>query len=190
MRVIAGDYKGRRLFPPADMRVRPTSDKVKEAIFSMAAPWLPGAVAVDLFAGSGNLGIEALSRGAELVYFADNSRESVALVRKNLAHCRAGEKARILQGDWERALERIEGPVDLFLLDPPYEAGILESCLAKICESGLLAEDGLIVAEHSASRPIVLEPENSAGGLEIIREKRYGTIGIALLQKAGKDRTE
>ena len=89
MRIIAGDYKGRRLTSPADNRVRPTTDKVKEAIFSILTNEIYGSYVLDLFAGSGNLGLEALSRGAEHCWFGDSSRDSIKLIRENVLYCKA-----------------------------------------------------------------------------------------------------
>ncbi|MEI3502950.1 MAG: RsmD family RNA methyltransferase [Anaerovoracaceae bacterium] len=102
MRVIAGEYKGRRLTPPADNSVRPTTDKVKEALFSILAENMWGSRVLDLFSGTGNLGIEALSRGAELCVFADSSRESIRLIKSNIAHCRIEKGAKVVPGDYKR----------------------------------------------------------------------------------------
>ncbi|MDD3169680.1 MAG: RsmD family RNA methyltransferase, partial [Eubacteriales bacterium] len=93
MRIIAGDFKGKRLFTPKDSKIRPTTDKVKESIFNMIAPYLEDAVAIDLFSGTGNLGLEAISRGAKRCYFGDKSRESMELTRQNIAHCRQEDRA-------------------------------------------------------------------------------------------------
>ena len=99
MRIIAGEFKGRRLRSPEDRRVRPTSDKVKEAVFSMLSPYLYDSTAADLFAGTGSLGLEAISRGARRVYFSDRDRRSIALIRDNVAHCRAEDRSVILCSD-------------------------------------------------------------------------------------------
>ena len=93
MRIIAGDFKGRRLFAPKDGKIRPTTDKVKESIFNMIAAYLGDAVVIDLFSGTGNLGLEAISRGAARCYFGDRSRESMELTRQNIAHCRQEDRA-------------------------------------------------------------------------------------------------
>ena len=105
MRIIAGDYKGRRLQSPQDYSIRPTTDKVKEALFSILTEKIWGSRVLDLFAGTGNLGIEALSRGAETCVFADSSRESLRLIRENIAHCKAEEGARVEAGDYRKILE-------------------------------------------------------------------------------------
>ena len=107
MRIITGDFKGRRLEMPENNNIRPTTEKVKEAIFSIIAGNLEDAVCVDLFAGTGNLGLEALSRGAEKCYFGDNSRESLALIKRNIEMCRAEEWSVVIPGDFEKILTRL-----------------------------------------------------------------------------------
>ena len=148
MRIIAGDYKGRRLQSPQDYSIRPTTDKVKEALFSILTEKIWGSRVLDLFAGTGNLGIEALSRGAETCVFADSSRESLRLIRENIAHCKAEEGARVEAGDYRKILGNQTEPFDIILLDPPYNKGLLDECFRLIAENELLAEDGVIVAEH------------------------------------------
>ncbi len=182
MRIIAGEFKGRRLKTPDDMRVRPTSDKVKEAVFSMISPYLYDSAAADLFAGTGNLGLEAISRGARRVYFSDKDRRSVSLVRQNVAHCRAEDRAVVLWADYKDALRRLEEPLDIVFLDPPYDSDFLEDALKRIESEGVLNEGGIVVAEHAsgASLPEVL------GKLTKIKSKRYGKIGISLYENAGE----
>lgn len=178
MRIIAGDYKGRRLETPDDYEIRPTTDKVKEAMFSIIAPHLFDGVIVDLFSGTGNLGLEALSRGAAKCYFADSSRRSIGIIRRNIEYCKATDKAVVLSGDYRRTLEQIRDKADVFLLDPPYEAGYYENCLEKIRELGLLAEDGIIVAEHGASLKL---PEELSGFTKA-KDRRYGNIVLSIYE--------
>lgn len=179
MRIIAGELKGRKLQTPADDRIRPTADKVKEAVFSMVSSHLPGSLVVDLFAGTGNLGLEAISRGARCVYFVDRDRRSIALVQENVRHCGVEDQSVILCADYASALQRLTEPVDLFLLDPPYDSGSLEKCLHHIDREDLLAEDGWIVAEHRATEDL---PEK-IGHLQKIKVRKYGKIGISIFEK-------
>ena len=179
MRIIAGDFKGRRLYTPSDREIRPTTDKVKEAIFSMIAAALCDAVVLDLFAGSGNLGLEAVSRGARICYFGDSARESLALIRKNVEYCRAENQSVIRAGDYRKVLAGLPEQADVILLDPPYKKGLTADCLSAIEEYDVLAEGGLIVAEHSKEETL---PE-AAGSLEKIKEKKYGTICVALYRR-------
>lgn len=178
MRIIAGEFKGRRLEAPDDNQIRPTTDKVKEAMFSIISPWLYDGVCADLFSGTGNLWLEAISRGAAKCYFADNSRKSIGIIRRNIEYCRAGSRAVLLAGDYLRALDKIEEKVDVFLLDPPYESGYYQSCFDKIAQMGLLAEDGVIVAEHRSDLAL---PEELAGFVKI-KERKYGNIILSVYQ--------
>lgn len=176
MRIITGDYKGRRLQVPKDKEIRPTTDKVKEAIFSMLTNKIYGSTVLDLFAGTGNLGIEALSRGANKCFFGDNSRTSLDLIKFNIEHCKIGDKALILPGDYKKVLSRLSEPCDLIFLDPPYQRNILEECIRNIADYGILANDGIIIAEHGKKEllPEVIGPYSS------FKERKYGTIVITL----------
>lgn len=178
MRIIAGDYKGRRLHTPVDERIRPTTDKVKEAVFSMldSQIGLFGIRALDLFSGTGNLGLEALSRGARHCWFGDSSRDSLKLIKENIAYCRAQDKSTVLAGDFRKTLGRLETRMDVIFLDPPYGMGLLPECFSLIREYGCLAEDGLIVAEHRREEQLPEELE----GFEKIKEKKYGTVVISI----------
>jgi 16S rRNA (guanine966-N2)-methyltransferase len=124
MRIIAGEFRGRVLKPPADRRVRPTADRVREAWFSILGPDLPGATVLDLFAGSGALGLEALSRGAERVEFVEISNPSLAVLRANVAALDAEDRVRIHRSDAIRFAERLPADAfDIALADPPYRTG-------------------------------------------------------------------
>ena len=175
MRVIAGDYKGRKLQPPADNSVRPTTDKVKEALFSILNEKIWGSRVLDLFSGTGNLGIEALSRGASECIFGDNSRDSLRLIKTNIAHCKA-EGARVIPGDYKKILMNLEGQFDIILLDPPYGQGFLEPCFELIRQQDLLAEDGYIVAEHRREEQM---PDELCG-FQKVKERKYGIIMLSI----------
>lgn len=176
MRIIAGEYKGRRLETPPDHSIRPTTDKVKEALFSILAEQIWGSKVLDLFSGTGNLGIEALSRGAELCVFSDNSRDSLRLIKGNIAHCKAQDGARVVAGDFKKILMNLEEPFDIILLDPPYGKGYLEPCFELIREHALLAEDGVIVAEHRKEE----ELPDELFGFTKIKERKYGVIKLSI----------
>lgn len=176
MRIIAGEFKGRKLITPPGRLVRPTSEKVKGAIFSMLQDRIEGSVCCDLFAGTGNLGLEALSRGASFCYFGDHAQESAVLVRENVALCRAEERAKIVHGSYQKTLAMLEEKVDLFFLDPPYSKGTLEASIAAIAGGGHLAEDGVIVAEHGSDKAL---PEKISGYRKI-KEKKYGIVVISI----------
>lgn len=179
MRIIAGEYKGRRITAPENDRVRPTTGKVKEAVFSMLMNDIYDAVVVDLFAGTGNLGLEALSRGARKCYFGDNSRESLKLINENISHCGAEERSVVIPGTYERVLDRIREKADIFLLDPPYRDGLLTDAIERIAELDLLADDGVIVAEHHSDEKL----PDTLSGFTKLKEKRYGTILVNIYGK-------
>ena len=179
MRIITGEFKGRRLEMPVGNDIRPTTEKVKEALFSMISGNLYDAVCVDLFSGTGNLGLEALSRGAEKCYFADNSRASLELTKRNIAMCRAEDWSVVIAGDYERALNQIAAKgekIDIFFLDPPYKKGLYERCFELISTLELLSEEGIIAAEHKAKDEF---PDEMAGFAKR-KDRTYGSIGITI----------
>ena len=176
MRIITGIYKGRKLETPIGRDVRPTGDKVKEAIFSILMAEVPGAVCVDLFAGTGNLGLEALSRGADFCHFCDNDRTSIGIIKRNIAHCGAEEKARVHACDYMNFLRKMAEPADIFFLDPPYHAGLYEKCLETIDTLDLLSEQGIIVAEHEKGTDL---PQD-IGRLFAVSVHRYGKTCVTL----------
>ena len=176
MRIIAGAYKGRRLAPPADRSVRPTPDRVKEALFSILGDHVVDAVVLDLFAGSGNLGLEALSRGARKCYFGDSSRDSIRLIHGNVAHCKAEPLSHIIQGDYRNVLAQIREKVDLVFVDPPYRDQLWENVLGILSEKELLNPDGLVVLEH----PREVEFPQEIYNFRKIKEGRYGTVVLSI----------
>lgn len=176
MRIIAGDLKGRRLTSPKNDKVRPTSDKVKEAIFSIVAGAYVDGNVMDLFAGTGNLGLEAISRGAKHCYFGDISKESLALVKENVRYCRVENQCTIFAGDYQDILDRISVKMDVIFLDPPYKDGLLENCISIISDREILSEDGYIVAEHDIREEL---PEH-IGRYEKLKVRRYGKIGVSI----------
>lgn len=180
MRIITGEYRGRKLETPIGYDIRPTTDKVKEAIFNLLMNDTWDSVVVDLFAGTGNLGLEALSRGARRCYFCDNSRDSLRLIKTNIEKCKAQEKSIVLAGDYLKALSRIREKVQVFLLDPPYKDGLYERCLEEIDALDLLDEDGIIIAEHGIRDDV---PE-AVGNLVKVRERKYGKIAVSIYRHA------
>ncbi len=180
MRIIAGSLKGRRLKSPKNDDIRPTSDKVKEAVFSMLIPYMEdGFTAVDLFSGTGNLGLEAISRGAGTVYFSDSSRESMSLIKENIVTCGVLEKAVLLSGDYLSNIRRIRQKADIIFLDPPYANGYILPAIRAITESGLLEDTGVIVCEHEYRDALPQE----VCGLTAIKERRYGKTAVTIYQK-------
>lgn len=180
MRVIAGDFGGRRLKVPKGRETRPTSDRVREAIFSSLGP-LSGFRALDLFAGSGALGIEALSRGAERVCFVERNKNAVRVIRENLADLELSDRSDLMIGDVSRALRRLERgkeapSFDLVFVDPPYQSGECPGVLAALLLGGLLAAGAVVVVECPGRTPLV-EP----AGYERRSERHYGDTVVVQL---------
>ena len=179
MRIIAGELKGRKLNTPIGDEIRPTTDKVKEALFSSIQFELPDSIVLDLYAGTGSLGLEALSRGAKKCYFSDNDRKSIELIRQNIELCNMTERSIVLRGDATENLSRIKEGIDMIFMDPPYfEADYLRA-IERIIELDLLNEFGRISCEHSSS---IALPDDFQG-LNKIREKKYGRIMLTMYEK-------
>ena len=178
MRVISGSARGLKLASPEGLDTRPTLDRVKEALFSILAPELRGAAVLDLFAGSGALGIEALSRGGERAVFVDKSAAAREIIAKNLEASRLRQRARVVAGD---ALDYLRGcgdSFDIIFLDPPYGGGLYERALGLIAEKRLLAAGGAAAVEWDEAGG---EPDFPK---EFAREKdrRYGRVRITVLR--------
>ena len=179
MRVITGTARGRRLKELPGRETRPTTDKVKESIFNIIQFDIEGRNTLDLFAGTGQLGIEALSRGAARCAFVDARREAAALVRENLAHCGLADRARVVQGDALAFLTGCREKFGLVFLDPPYASGLLEQSLELLAEIDIVAGNGIIVCESGAeaSLPELSDPYEKG------REYRYGKIKLTLYHR-------
>lgn len=180
MRIIGGKYRSRVLAEFAGESVRPTSDRAKESLFNILALKLYGARVLDLFAGSGSLGLESLSRGAKEVVFNDCAKDSLAILRKNLAALKipvGGEEAKLLNFDFLVCLESVRGQFDLIFLDPPYRFDYGEKALLKIAEKGLLSENGIAVYERD--RPF----EGEIAGLEKYDERKYGKTYMTFFKR-------
>jgi 16S rRNA (guanine966-N2)-methyltransferase len=157
MRVIAGQFKGRRLKTPSWDGLRPTSDKLRETLFNILAPRMEAATVLDGFAGTGAIGIEALSRGASSVTFVDADPRAIALIEENLALCRVESGAFVQRGDVESVLGRLpESPFDVIVLDPPYDFARVADALD--AASACLAPDGIIVLERATKREPDIPP--------------------------------
>jgi len=181
VRVITGSAKGRRLKTLSGMSTRPTADRVKEALFSMLASRfdLRGAEVLDLFAGTGALGIEALSRGAERAFFVERDRAARRILEANLAMCGFSARARVLGVPADRALQDLKAArarFDGVLLDPPYKHGLLEQCLSRLGERDLLKSRAWVVAERHADEALGEE----YGALRLTQNRLYGKTSLAL----------
>jgi 16S rRNA (guanine966-N2)-methyltransferase len=169
MRVTGGTGKGRKLKVPAGSRVRPTSDKVKQALFNILGQKVEGALFLDLFAGTGGIGIEALSRGAGRVVFVVDSRDSLKVIKKNVEQTGFVEHAQIVASKAETFLKKTSEQFDIVFLDPPYSLA-LEPLLKVLAESGILKLDSILIAEHFKKQPSI----EHTGNLALYREAQYG----------------
>jgi len=184
VRIIAGAFRGRRLVAPAGTATRPTAERMRQAVFDMLwhAPWagrarLTGARVLDGFAGTGALGLEALSRGAGTVDFIEQDRAALTALRANIAACRADEACRVWPADALRP-PRATAACDLVFLDPPYGEGRVAAALAALAGAGWLAPDALVVAESGAP------PEALPPGFALLAERRHGAAHVAVLTPA------
>ena len=166
MRVITGTARGRKLGQLQGMDTRPTTDQVKESIFNIIQFDIEGRRVLDLFAGTGQLGIEALSRGAAGCTFVDQRRDAAALVRSNLKLCRLSDRARVVQGEALSFLASDRERYHLVFLDPPYQTELLENALKKIAEIDILMEIGMILCESPAAKVLPALPQPSRKGRE------------------------
>jgi len=174
---VAGKFRGRKLFSPRGLDIRPTSDKVREALFSMLGTRVPGAHVLDLFAGSGALGLEALSRGAHRAVFVDQSPGAVELIKKNISLCRAEAQSQVILGSCENAVKRLQSAGDVFhviFLDPPYGKGHGEKNLVLL--KRLLHGEGLAVVETHVRDGM---NERLDGWLRT-KERKYGDTLISM----------
>ena len=182
MRVITGSARGRRLKELQGMDTRPTTDKVKESLFSIVQFDIEGRRVLDLFAGTGQLGIEALSRGAEQAGFVERRSDAVQLVRENLELCRLQDRAHVVSGDAMNYLKSGER-FDLIFLDPPYASGLLQQALEQIAKFDICREHGIIVAESAADQALPVLPAPYC----LYREYRYGKIKLTVYHRKGNE---
>ncbi len=181
MRIIGGEDAGRRLKSFHGRHIRPTSDRVREAVFSVLGERVKGARVLDLFAGTGALGLEALSRGAREAVFVDSSPSSISLVRENIERMGRIGQARILRRPAHLALRRdLQGSFDLIFIDPPYRMSMkyLQGIYLSILEGSLLEPGGMIVVEGSLSREVLPQ----IGGMAHLARKIYGDTVVDFLQ--------
>lgn len=179
MRVIAGEHKGRRLAAVPGKGTRPTTDKVKESIFNMIGPYFDGGWALDLYAGTGGLGIEALSRGAERAVFVERDAKAFAVVKQNVEACRLEGSAELYRMDADRAIRTLASrghAFDLVFLDPPYAHQKIAEEIRLFQQFGLLADGAWIVAEHDVG----VELPHEIGDCVVDRSSSYGETAVTL----------
>ena len=186
MRVISGKARGVNLKTPEGLQTRPTTDRVKEALFSIIHFDLPGANVLDLFGGSGQLGIEALSRGAKRAVFVDAGDAPCKLIRENLKRAKMEQDAQIIRSDYLSYLSRCREQFHIIFLDPPYAEVFLENALKKITEIDILETGGIIVAERPVEKELTLD----FPGYSRSRDYKYGNTLLTLYRKEESRDTE
>lgn len=183
MRVIAGQFKGRQLKAVPGKTTRPTSDKIKEAIFQVIGPFFTEGYCLDLFAGSGSLGVEAISRGMEHAIFVDKHPKAIQTIQHNTKSLHITDKTEIFRTDAFRAVNAVAKrniKFNLILLDPPYGKVNYEKLLKQICKLEILEEGGIIYCEYDKTEKL----PQSIDGLKLVKEESYGkTIGISIYRK-------
>ena len=180
VRVITGKARGISLKTPVGMATRPTADRVKEALFSIIQYDVPGTKVLDLFAGTGQLGIEALSRGAARSVFVDERADACVLVKENLNKTRLESDAQVIRSDYAAYLRTCKEKFDLIFLDPPYAEVFLENSLKMITEIDILQSNGIIVTERPVGKELLFEKD----GFLRSKDYKYGKTILTLYRKA------
>ena len=179
MRIISGKARGRKILSPETMETRPTLDRIKEAIFNIIQGYIPDAVAVDVFAGTGSLGLEAASRGAKECYLVDKSPVTFPILKKNIENLQFEDTCTALNMDAYMALKSLaaKGKVfDLIFIDPPYFKNLIPEAMQIVDDKKILHEDGIIVTKIDATEEIFEGTEN----IELFRTKKYGNTIVNL----------
>lgn len=180
MRIISGIYKGRRLKSSRDLSIRPTTDRIKELIFNVLQDFPKERKVTDLFAGSGNLGIEALSRGAGHVYFVERSRDSVSILKKNLSDLGIPEPDyTIIRQDALYYAKHLDYPSELFLLDPPFDYPPLQNLIDSLLSHPDLSREAVVVVEHEINNPL----QTTTSCYKIFKQKQIGRSLISFIEK-------
>ncbi len=175
MRIISGKYKGREIKGYNIDGTRPTMDRVKESLFASIQNYLKGSICLDLFAGSGGLGIEALSEGAQSCYFVDNNKIVIDALKKNLTSLKVEEDYFLIKKDYVEALKTFDMKFDIIFLDPPYHLNMMNNAIDLIIKNNLLNDGGIIVCEY--------EEGTVNCDLQILKEKRYGSKNVTIFKK-------
>lgn len=179
MRIISGEHKGRILSSVKKAKIRPSSDKVKGSIFNVLREEVCGKKVLDLFAGSGNLGIEALSRGAEFVTFVDSSLKSIRIIKKNLESLNLDQRAKTIGKDCLKALPKLPKKFGVIFADPPYLCGFAQKVINSVVKYDLLERDGILVLEHHKKEAFTYPEEK----LFYVKAKRFGDTMVSFFLK-------
>lgn len=179
LRIGGGAFNGRRLQSVAGHVVRPTSGRVRQALFNMLRPVIRDAIFVDLFAGTGSVGLEALSHGAKQIYFVEQDRQVAAVLRRNIEQCSVGDRATVITAPLPQAIHRLPAALqaDIMFLDPPYASELAEQTLAALAPLSILAPHGMVIWQHAARNPV---PQEVLGRGAEGKPRRYGDTQISI----------
>jgi len=183
MRIISGAARGTKLYTLEGENTRPTLDRVKEPLFSIIQCNIKDSIVLDLFAGSGALALEALSRGAKKAILCDKSYEAIEIIKKNIEKTHLEDKTKVLCMDYKKCLDSIQEKLDLIFIDPPYKLDIAVKAIEKILEKKLLSEDGLIILETDEEKRELQEIKNLNLNIEVIDFRTYGRIKLIFLKE-------
>jgi len=183
LRVISGVCRGRRLKAPRGMATRPTADRVKEAVFNVLAQQVRGSRVLDVFAGTGALGIEALSRGADEAVFIDNNRAAWQALQDNLQSSGLWEQSSVFYGDFAKVLPRLTGGFDIIFLDPPYNQGLVAPAAMLVVAGRLLRADGVLVLETNSGQRELPDIRQ----LKLLKESNYGDTAVIYYEIVQED---
>ena len=182
MRIISGKAKGTKLYTLDGLETRPTLDRVKESLFNIIQGRIEDALILDLFSGSGAIGLEFLSRGARKAYLCDKSKDAVDIIRKNVQKTHMEENAEILNMDYKKALDKVKSEkFDIVYLDPPYKTDFIKESIEIILENNCLNKDGIIILETDEKDRV--KKEINKNELSIIDERKYGRANLMFLEK-------
>lgn len=180
MRIISGQSRGRKLLSPTGLDTRPTTDRVKESMFNLIIPFIPADSVLDLFAGSGALGLEALSRRSGHCVFVESNKMAFSVLKQNIELTRQESQAEAVFCDAFSYLDRTSSKFDIIFLDPPYNKGLLTKAIQTICKKSLLKENGIIVAESEAGGEA--PPKDC---FEVLKSATYGKTMVYVLKNSG-----
>lgn len=186
MRIISGTAKGTKLYTLEGIETRPTLDRVKEALFNIICKDIPEAIVLDLFSGSGAIGLEFASRGAKKVYLCDKSKEACEIIRKNIDKTHLEQKVKLYNVDFLKAINEIKNEqIDIIYLDPPYKTDYIKSAICELIKNESLTQNTLIIAETDEEEKILKQIEE-IDEIEIIDKRKYGRANILFLKKISR----
>ncbi|MBI3814481.1 MAG: 16S rRNA (guanine(966)-N(2))-methyltransferase RsmD [Nitrospinae bacterium] len=193
MRIISGSFKGRKLIPPKGLSIRPTPDKVKGAIFNIIGERVVECSFLDIFAGTGAIGIEALSRGAKEVIFVDSNINAIDIIKENLSRCKMQDaRCKIVKENAVEFIKKTDHQFDFIFLDPPYKSDLGEQVLMELSRCNILKKDGEVIWEHYYKKIPPFPPliKGGKGGLKLKRTVRYGDTSLSFFYSVSESVSE